>query len=1124
MTAGPNSWIGIRSLQTFTYPIVIETRVMGVYTADWSIIVFFGNTVQSGSGSNGYWWGYNHPAGGGYLRRGGMNGANIGSSSFSISVPFVWGLVINLTHEIGQYNGVNRVVGTDVTYTSGILNVGLQTQSAVSSGTTGFIVDWIRVRRYFPIEPTIIIGTEETLNSIRSEIMRWQYKRPITINNTRNPNSLMDYQILIDLDTASLISSGKMSSNCKDIRFTDSDEVTLLNYWIESGCNSANTKVWVEVPRIPANSTKTIYLLYGNPNAESLSEWMNIFPDLTGTWSWNGSHFISTSSREHRLRLFNLTNFEVSFYWSYISNSGGYCYFAHFFKDMDAFFYGNNYLTYAHSGGDWSLWKDSWLTKIGVFTSSGYSCGTQNEFFRFREYGSTHIQYGSTKCSSGCSITDSTYNNVWGWFVLNFMTDSGYTIRVAVNQIRFKILDSNGNDISPTYSIGNEESLNLPPQITIYSPINTTYFYSNNFIFNFSVSDDGSSIFWIKAFLDNNLIYENTSYQNNTIVVLTQNLIQVKNYNFTIWANDTDTLNSRTSVLTVIFTIKDYEIQQIIYNTDVYETTQQTFGEVIRYNPDLVNNITASLVWNSTNYQTTQTKNSTHFTLTSQLYIPLVQTNNTQINFHFANTIYYSNGTSTTINSQTNQQNILFAYVPTNLSVPTNVIEMDYIPVSFSPTYYSANANLQAYVYFRNQTVQLTQRNYAYFTGSIDALNVTNYNETYPIYADLVISFNNQTVTRSTNQTNVTVYKVTLTDCSIFPTLTFQLIVRDEETSNNLTSLNYTFLRFDVTPLNNRITRTYTFENKQTICIYPAWTTYNARIYAIVRKDNYALTTHAPYTTSVLSNQTQTLTLYMLPNSYATPITFTLPDQNYILYVERGYGANFVYIRSDSADFNKKVVIYLRPYDVYYKVKVFTPEQTLCFQSDQFKVASSTYEILSCQAGLVNYTITPMYQKIISGNCSTFDLGNYTRVLCSFVTLDNLDHDVNLTIYKLVEPFGEIVYYRNSTRASTGSFDVVLEKGYDYKVVMTAHSIFDYITFNIYSKILQKSAEVFTLALILFVVSAVIGFINPFAGLVMNVLILLGLSATGVLTLQTGIIGALTLLIIVAIIFTREWR
>jgi len=114
---------------------------------------------------------------------------------------------------------------------------------------------------------------------------------------------------------------------------------------------------------------------------------------------------------------------------------------------------------------------------------------------------------------------------------------------------------------------------------------------------------------------------------------------------------------------------------------------------------------------------------------------------------------------------------------------------------------------------------------------------------------------------------------------------------------------------------------------------------------------------------------------------------------------ERGYGANFVYIRSDSADFNKKVVIYLRPYDVYYKVKVFTSYQTLCFQSDQFKIASSTYEILSCQARFSKlHNSAHVYQKIIDGNCSTFDSGNYTRVLCSFVTLDNLDHDVNLTM------------------------------------------------------------------------------------------------------------------------------
>jgi hypothetical protein len=51
-----------------------------------------------------------------------------------------------------------------------------------------------------------------------------------------------------------------------DIRFTDSDGTTQLNYWQE-----ADGKFWVKVPSIPANSTKTIYVYYGNPNATSLS-------------------------------------------------------------------------------------------------------------------------------------------------------------------------------------------------------------------------------------------------------------------------------------------------------------------------------------------------------------------------------------------------------------------------------------------------------------------------------------------------------------------------------------------------------------------------------------------------------------------------------------------------------------------------------------------------------------------------------------------------------------------------------------------------------------------------------------------------------------------------------------
>jgi hypothetical protein len=95
---------------------------------------------------------------------------------------------------------------------------------------------------------------------------------------------LRDYQILVALDTASLISAGKMRSDCGDIRLADSDGTTLLSYWIEPNtCNTNATRIWVKVPSIPANTTKTIYMYYGNPTASTASDAEAVFTE-SGTF------------------------------------------------------------------------------------------------------------------------------------------------------------------------------------------------------------------------------------------------------------------------------------------------------------------------------------------------------------------------------------------------------------------------------------------------------------------------------------------------------------------------------------------------------------------------------------------------------------------------------------------------------------------------------------------------------------------------------------------------------------------------------------------------------------------------------------------------------------------------
>ena len=105
----------------------------------------------------------------------------------------------------------------------------------------------------------------------------WNYRRPITVSNTGS--ALTDYQILVTVDTATLVTAGKLLSSCNDIRFTSSDGSTLLNYWIESGPNTSSTKIWVNIPSISSGSN-TIYLYYNNPSATSVSNYFNTFSVL----------------------------------------------------------------------------------------------------------------------------------------------------------------------------------------------------------------------------------------------------------------------------------------------------------------------------------------------------------------------------------------------------------------------------------------------------------------------------------------------------------------------------------------------------------------------------------------------------------------------------------------------------------------------------------------------------------------------------------------------------------------------------------------------------------------------------------------------------------------------------
>jgi uncharacterized repeat protein (TIGR01451 family) len=99
----------------------------------------------------------------------------------------------------------------------------------------------------------------------------WYYRSEVTI--TENSGSLLsDYQVLLELDSASFHTDYSWSSAGQDLRILEANDSSQLDFFIQSwDAPTKRAKVWVKIPSLPANSTKMVYLYYGNPIATTTS-------------------------------------------------------------------------------------------------------------------------------------------------------------------------------------------------------------------------------------------------------------------------------------------------------------------------------------------------------------------------------------------------------------------------------------------------------------------------------------------------------------------------------------------------------------------------------------------------------------------------------------------------------------------------------------------------------------------------------------------------------------------------------------------------------------------------------------------------------------------------------------
>jgi len=112
-----------------------------------------------------------------------------------------------------------------------------------------------------------------------SQVYNPLFKKHYTIANESNQD-IYNFQTLITLNTADLITAGHLNPSGDDFRFS-SDSCSPSNfydYWIESGINTTTTLIWVKIPFMPAISSKNFILWYGDNSAPPQSNFNSTFP------------------------------------------------------------------------------------------------------------------------------------------------------------------------------------------------------------------------------------------------------------------------------------------------------------------------------------------------------------------------------------------------------------------------------------------------------------------------------------------------------------------------------------------------------------------------------------------------------------------------------------------------------------------------------------------------------------------------------------------------------------------------------------------------------------------------------------------------------------------------------
>ena len=632
-------------------------------------------------------------------------------------------------------------------------------------------------------------------------------------------------------------------------------------------------------------------------------------------------------------------------------------------------------------------------------------------------------------------------------------------------------------------------STGTTPDITIYSPTNTTY--STTSISLNVDSNDTMDTWWYQ----HNSNGTNYTFTPNITITGTegQNHIQV-------WSNDSsNNIDTETVYFTVDTTPPTITINTPVntsYNNDISISVTTSTADACVYNLDGGSN--TSLSGGPTSWSGTISSGSLSNDTTYNL---ITYCNDSYSNYGMNNSIWF---TYLIMDAWYYNYTIVYPANGTNFS-ETETITFE-IETNFNNSVYES---VTQFIYINGTmftsddgTYGGSQTGYSEYTREKKRFEykfpqITATSEDYVFLWELRFRYNNlswETPYTNTTNTTITIYKIVINDTEPDDE-TLHFIIYDEETDSEVAS-DFE-ISFNIT-IDNTTERNYPFDlngsTNYSFYIWPYWAGYWADAVIEYWADGYATRTWY-LDDSYLTNSSQTINLYLSSDTNSSLVQINVRDSNYnevpdvIIEIQRYDVGTETYktITILKTDTEGKALTYLIPNSVDYKFILKQDGETVKTYGPMKVVDDGSVPII---VDLYISGILGEYYQMVDGVSGRCDFDNSTNVSTCY------GYDTNGLVQNwcmIVKKIGILAFTEIANNCTTGTS---IELSYNFSDNSTGqYTIGLYATYDIYDYLVATDDISFTddplygnfgvfIAFLMCLVFIIIGLAYPPAGLI----------------------------------------